>query len=90
MDHIPQEGEGLPFAKSPMWGRRSPSERILLVDDQPSWLNRMREGLENAGYAVVTAKDGNSAYNIYRDDWDGFNLVITDRNMPNGWGHPHP
>src|SRR5688572_4265141 len=54
--------------------------RILLVDDDPQALDSTRKILELAGYAVVTAGDGQEALERARES--GFDLVATDVRMP--------
>jgi two-component system, OmpR family, response regulator len=76
----------LPYLKAAEWGHASNRDRILLADDTPSMLKFMKEGLEAAGYSVVTAVSGNAAYEEYAKDSKGFRFVITDKNMPNGDG----
>ena len=54
---------------------------ILAVDDSPSMRQMVSYALENAGYEVVLANDGECALEIAEDT--RVNLVITDVNMPN-------
>jgi signal transduction histidine kinase len=55
-------------------------ERILLVDDEPSLRELLREILEEAGYAVTTAGNGKQALGAL--DAAAPELVISDVNMP--------
>lgn len=55
--------------------------RALLVDDDPMLLALLGAFLEERGYAVEEAGDGVQA--LQSLDGASFNLVITDRNMPN-------
>jgi DNA-binding response OmpR family regulator len=50
--------------------------RILFVDDDPSFVEEMKFMLEENGYAVTTANDGEEAFKIAKDN--DFDLVITD------------
>lgn len=55
-------------------------QRILVVDDEPHIVQVVRMKLENAGYEVVTAVDGEEGFELacqIRPD-----LVITDFQMP--------
>jgi two-component system NtrC family response regulator len=54
--------------------------RVLVVDDDPEWLDLMTELLEDEGYAVATAKDGARAVSLV----PGFDpsVVLTDLQMP--------
>jgi DNA-binding response OmpR family regulator len=59
--------------------------RILIVDDDPSILGMIRTRLENQGYRVFTASDGEAAVEIAVDERP--DLVILDVMMPkmSGW-----
>ncbi len=54
---------------------------ILVVDDDPAVLALLRKHLEDAGYPVTTASDGNDA--MQRLTADGMPIVVTDWLMPN-------
>jgi DNA-binding NtrC family response regulator len=54
--------------------------KILVVDDDPKILERLREFLENEGYAVETAKNGEIAGQMV--DQDYYDLALIDLNMP--------
>jgi two-component system cell cycle sensor histidine kinase/response regulator CckA len=55
---------------------------ILVVDDELSIIDQARRFLSNAGYKVITAKDGKEALDIYRDRREEISLVILDLLMP--------
>jgi signal transduction histidine kinase len=55
-------------------------ERILLVDDEPSLRELLREILEDAGYSVATAANGQQALGAL--ETVAPDLVISDINMP--------
>ena len=59
------------------------TERILLVDDEISVVEVMREGLERLGYQVTATSSSNEAFQLFRANPSGFDLVITDQTMPN-------
>lgn len=56
------------------------SKRILVVDDSVTMRDMVKFALENAGYDVHLAVDGNDAVEVLDDTT--FDLVITDINMP--------
>ena len=56
------------------------ANRILVVDDDSSLRRVMKMQLEEAGYYVDLASDGQEAYEILREQRP--QLVITDLNMP--------
>lgn len=57
-----------------------PGERILVVDDEAQIRKVLRHRLEVAGYAVITAEDGEQALLQFRQNKP--DLVILDISMP--------
>jgi two-component system cell cycle sensor histidine kinase/response regulator CckA len=55
---------------------------ILLVDDEPMILRVGREILETLGYTILTAQDGTSAIELYKQSKKSIDLVILDMVMP--------
>ncbi|MEJ8673910.1 ATP-binding protein [Chromobacterium amazonense] len=62
-----------------------PSERILLVEDNPTNLKLAIRQLEKLGYHPDTAEDGQQAFEKWRHD--AYHLVLTDCLMPNISGY---
>ena len=62
--------------------RSSGNELILLVDDEVMMQDLGRELLEDAGYRVVIAQNGNQAVEVYRKRAKEISLVILDLVMP--------
>ncbi|MFC1811334.1 PAS domain S-box protein [Thermodesulfobacteriota bacterium] len=58
------------------------TESILLIDDEQSMLKAMQQMLERLGYTVDARWSSIEALEAFRDDSDGFDLVITDYTMP--------
>lgn len=58
------------------------SERILLVDDEPSIVETVSLTLERLGYRVSGARSGAEAWKMFSEEPTGFDLVITDQTMP--------
>ncbi len=58
------------------------NERILLVDDDPSIANILRQMLERLGYTVSPMTDSVQALALFQSNPDDFDLVITDMSMP--------
>jgi len=54
--------------------------RILLVDDEEAFTGVVSALLSAQGFKVEVANDGKSALDMIRDS--GYDLVITDLNMP--------
>ncbi|MGA9390276.1 MAG: PAS domain S-box protein [Candidatus Sulfotelmatobacter sp.] len=75
----PSEARGaVPVANAAAGG----SETILLVEDEESVRQLVRETLESRGYHVLEAIDGNTALNIAAGHPEKIHLVITDVVMP--------
>jgi DNA-binding response OmpR family regulator len=53
---------------------------ILVVDDEPKIVKTVRAYLENAGFRVVVAADGQAALTLYRHEKPG--LVVLDLGLP--------
>jgi signal transduction histidine kinase/CheY-like chemotaxis protein len=71
------ESAGTVREKLPAYGAK-----ILFVDDEAGIREAAEFLLEQAGYEVLTAKDGISAIDIYRKEWKNIDLVVLDLNMP--------
>ncbi len=56
------------------------TQKILVVDDEPDIVRLVRAYLERAGFAVVTAGEGQEALAVFRHERP--NLVILDLNLP--------
>jgi CheY-like chemotaxis protein len=54
--------------------------RILVVDDEPHIVQVVSLKLRNAGYEVLTAADGEEAFDVAREAMP--HLIITDFQMP--------
>jgi len=59
----------------------SGNERILFIDDEQSIIEISRQFFEMLGYAIETKTDPVAALNLFRNNPDAFDLVITDMNM---------
>ncbi|MCB1801962.1 MAG: response regulator [Gammaproteobacteria bacterium] len=55
---------------------------ILVADDEPFNVEILLEYLEDTGYNIVTANDGQEAWDLLEADADKFDVVILDRMMP--------
>ncbi|HKS99767.1 MAG TPA: response regulator, partial [Rugosimonospora sp.] len=61
-------------------GRRPPPSRVLVVDDDPAWLEIVAVDLRRSGVQVTTATDAVTALELARSK--DFDLVVTDLTMP--------
>jgi two-component system, chemotaxis family, chemotaxis protein CheY len=62
--------------------------RVLVVDDSSLARKHIMRVLNNMGICKITqAVDGQQGADIFSQDQDAFDLVITDLNMPNMDGH---
>ena len=62
--------------------RATQNQLILLVDDEELMQDLGKELLEEAGYRVLIAANGEQAVDIYRSSWRHIALVILDLLMP--------
>ncbi|MCK5675654.1 MAG: response regulator [Verrucomicrobia bacterium] len=60
---------------------------ILFVDDDEAVLSMGREILESFGYSVSTATNGKLALELFQQDPDGFDALVSDYSMPEMNGH---
>lgn len=58
------------------------NERILIVDDEEALVEMWKEMLELLGYRVTAETHPVEALETFKNDPDGFDLVITDQTMP--------
>lgn len=56
------------------------TKTILVADDETHILNVVSLKLKNAGFRVITARDGQEAFEIAQNE--NPDLLITDHNMP--------
>jgi two-component system cell cycle sensor histidine kinase/response regulator CckA len=61
-------------------------QRILVVDDDAVLRGVLAEALQDEGYEVVTAADGEEAWAILEREDEPFDLVLSDLEMPNRGG----
>lgn len=60
---------------------------ILIADDEERIRKLVGDFLKTAGYNILEAEDGDSAYKLFENDPKGIDLIILDIMMPglNGW-----
>ena len=63
------------------------SETILIAEDEPEVLNLAVTLLEDKGYTLLTAVDGEEAIEVFNQEGDGIDLIILDVVMPKLGGH---
>ncbi|KAL0447207.1 UNVERIFIED_CONTAM: Two-component response regulator ORR26 [Sesamum latifolium] len=56
--------------------------RVLVVDDDPTWLKILERMLKKCNYEVTTCNLAREALDLLRERKDGFDIVISDVNMP--------
>ncbi|KAM7484130.1 hypothetical protein LguiA_000139 [Lonicera macranthoides] len=56
--------------------------RVLVVDDDPTWLKILEKMLKKCSYEVTTCGLATEALDLLRERKDGFDIVISDVNMP--------
>jgi CheY-like chemotaxis protein len=60
----------------------NPSHTILVVDDDEFVLEITARILVNAGYVVITARDGEDAWDVIVENPQKIDLLLTDISMP--------
>jgi|GEM_PF-1841291 len=68
---------------------RVTGERILVMDDEEAIRDLLSQMLRRKGFDVITAGEGNEAYNLYKKAKESempFDLVIMDLTIPGGLG----
>ena len=55
-------------------------KRLLIVDDEPSFLILLKRIFQKSGYKILTSENGQGAKNIIENE--GCDLIITDKNLP--------
>ncbi|KAJ8773636.1 hypothetical protein K2173_005882 [Erythroxylum novogranatense] len=56
--------------------------RVLVVDDDPTWLKILEKMLRKCSYEVTTCGLARDALKMLRERKDGYDIVISDVNMP--------
>ena len=56
--------------------------RILVVEDSAFFRSQLSSLLEGVGYAVVTASDGQEAWETLKRPEESFDMIVTDIEMP--------
>ncbi|MCX6144923.1 MAG: PAS domain S-box protein [Ignavibacteriales bacterium] len=66
---------------------RGAGQTVLVVEDEEMLLDLLETLLEEQGYRVLTARDGQEAVDIYRQFGDGISIVLSDMGLPKlgGW-----
>lgn len=62
------------------------NEKILVLDDEETIARMVRQMLERLGYSVTVRTSSIEALQLFKDDPDRFDLIITDMTMPNMTG----
>jgi len=63
-------------------GEARANKRVLVVDDEPRIAKSLARMLQLQGYETTIAHDGLEAWNVFENDEQGFEMVITDIRMP--------
>ena len=58
------------------------TDTVLLVDDEEIVLGVGKQMLERLGYSVLTARSGQEAVDVYKNEPDAIDLVLLDMIMP--------
>lgn len=55
---------------------------ILFVDDEEDYVTGMKNALERCGYSVTALTDGRETFELFSQNPEHFDLLITDQTMP--------
>ena len=69
-------------SSKPIIESTTPGARILVVDDEAQVRVVLTTILERAGYDVIVACDGQEAVDLFRQEGDSIDCVLTDLSMP--------
>jgi two-component system, cell cycle sensor histidine kinase and response regulator CckA len=86
LPRVDEPSQALGAAQAPL-SSAGGSETILLVEDEDSVRELVRETLESRGYRVLEAENGNAGLAVAASHPDTIHLVITDVIMPGLSGH---
>jgi PAS domain S-box-containing protein len=84
--YLPEMQKEIITQKEPLQPYLTGHETILFVDDEQALVTMSKQMLELLGYKAVTRSSSLEAYDLFRHDPAGFDLVITDMTMPNMTG----
>jgi signal transduction histidine kinase len=74
--------QGVDVEPSAIHSPRGHGETVLVVEDNPATAQAVGDILESLDYAVITAKNGREALEVYRSARENVSLVFTDLVMP--------
>lgn len=82
--YLPIAGQGVVIHKNSASADipHGKQEVVLIAEDEESVRKGMRKLLEDAGYSVIEARDGEEAVDLYREHSGQIDLVILDIIMP--------
>jgi len=80
--YLPASDQGVPPETEVRTELQAGHEAILLVDDEDIIIEVTQEILEELGYRVLIARNGEEAVEIYRENKENIDLVILDMIMP--------
>ena len=69
-------------AKTSTAGLSKGSGRILFVDDESALVDFARQMFPRLGYEVTAVNSSSEAFELFRDNLNHFDLIITDMTMP--------
>lgn len=56
--------------------------KVLIADDETTWLDILKQGLSRMGFDVTACYNGQEALDVYKQNPDDFDLLLTDHAMP--------
>ena len=83
---LPSTNESPPAEGSPVESIRGGTESILFVDDEEMLADMGGKMLERLGYKVIAVQDAGKALEIFRENPQAIDCIITDFTMPHMTG----
>jgi PAS domain S-box-containing protein len=80
--YLPLAGDGAERREAASAAVAGGCETVLVVDDERQILALTREALEQVGYTVLAAADGQEGLDVFRERAAEIDLVLLDRTLP--------
>jgi len=80
--YLPLAEKGAARSEAPAASQEGGGETLLLAEDDPEVREFTRRVLEEFGYRVLSAADGDEAVRLFRENKESVGLVLADAGMP--------
>ena len=80
--YLPRTASAASSEAPPVASRVGGHERLLIVDDEVTIVHLEQQILESLGYHVTATTTSLEAWQLFKEQPDSFDLIVTDMNMP--------